>query len=1045
MGEAEEVERGGRAPGRRVAVAGAIAGGIAAIALGTAWLERAPIVAHFVDRALGARGAPARYRITALGPFAQRLEDVAIGDPRRPDLLVRRLDLHIGYGASGPYVTGVEAEGVRLRARVIDGRVSLGALDRLLPASSGGPLRLPDLAVRLADARAAIATPAGPVDLAIDGAGNLADGFRARLAAASPRLALAGCTLTHPSARIALAIDRRRPRVAGPAAIAGATCTNGLAVGAGRATLDLAFAATLDRWRGSVAPVGFAGTTPGARFGAVGGAVGVVGTRERISGDVRLAVAGIAGQGMAAREALAHGRYRYAAASGLVYAGDLALGHAALSSGARRAILRGAAAARGTPLAPLAGKAVRAAAALLADAHVAATVALTAGGPMGLAARVRRLALTGRSGGTVRIAEGAGFGWNLAERGWRADGRLVTAGGGLPAIDLTLRQPRVGAPVSGRATLAPYAAGDARLALAPVTFTSAAGQTRFATVATIDGGMAGLRADGLVLPLAGRFGGEGLVLGAGCTPIRVRRLRLAGAEIDDGAVRACGVGKAPLLRVRADGTAAAGAVLHDVRLAGRSGASPLALAADRLVVDRAGVDAAGVAVRLGAGDAQTRLDVAALAGRFDGGVAGSFAGAGGRIARVPLALSGAGGTWRVADGALVLDGALTVADSDTPPRFLPLAARDVSLRLADGRITARGALAEPRSGAGVAEVTIAHDLAAGRGEARLAVRDLTFRFKGLQPEALTPLTLGVVANVEGTVTGEGRIAWDDAGVHSTGDFATERLDLAAAFGPVTGIAGRIHFADLLGLATPPHQEATVAEVNPGVAVTGGVLHYQLLPGFRLAVEDARWPFAGGALTLDPGVLAFGADSERRLTFRLRGLDAAAFVNQLALPNLNATGTFDGTLPMIFDQSGGRIAGGAIVARPPGGTIAYVGQLSQEQVGTMGRLAFDALKAIRYRSLSIDLDGRLDGEIVSRVRFDGIRQATPDAGLLARMIHNLPFRFNISVRAPFRSLLGTARSYVDPSLLLKGGLPVPGTSERVAPDPGVQPPVSGPVR
>jgi hypothetical protein len=108
---------------------------------------------------------------------------------------------------------------------------------------------------------------------------------------------------------------------------------------------------------------------------------------------------------------------------------------------------------------------------------------------------------------------------------------------------------------------------------------------------------------------------------------------------------------------------------------------------------------------------------------------------------------------------------------------------------------------------------------------------------------------------------------------------------------------------------------------------------------------------------------------------------------------------------------------------------------------MGKLAFDALKAIRYKSLSIGLDGKLDGEIVSMVKFEGVRQATGDAGIVARMIYNLPFRFNIAIRAPFRGLMGSARSYADPNLLLNGGL-LTTTAPTSAP-PAATPPIAAP--
>ncbi|USI73830.1 intermembrane phospholipid transport protein YdbH family protein [Sphingomonas morindae] len=1001
------------------------------LVLGGVWIERQTLVRGVVDRELARRGVRASYRLVSIGPFHERLADLRIGDPRAPDLTVRSLDLALGYGAGGAQLRGVRAEGVRLAARIDSRGLSLGALDRLRPQGRGAA-GLPDLALTLADARLALATPAGAIAARLDGRGNAARDFSGRLTLAAPQLRPApGCRLTGLAGTLAVRVAGGGPELAGPLTLAGLRC-GGAALGPARIDGRASLSPALDRWEGRLALAAGPGAAGPARIAALNGALRFAGDRRATTGmgTLRLAAPRLAAAGLRAAEASLTGRLVYAGGvtgSGTVHGTGLAL-----DPDRRRALAAFGRAAASTPAGPVAAAIGAAAARLARAATLDARIALDRppGGPR---LRLADAMLRGASGGALRLA--GTLSWP-AGGGIALSGQAASAGDGLPRLTARFARPRGAAPLTATILAAPYEAGAARLALTPVTLRYDAGTLRLATRLTADGPIGGGRVEGLTLPLALAGGAGGWRLESGCVPIGFARLAVAGMTLEEGRLRGCGRAGAPIAAIDAAGRLRAGLMVADLRLAGRSGTAPLSLAADRVTLDQDRFDVTGLAVRLGAGATPTRLDIAALDGAF-GARAGRFHRLGGQIGSVPLIADGGEGEWREADGALVLAADFTLSDAQAPARFQPLAGRGLALRLDQGRVTATTGLTRPGGGATLAEVTLRHDLNAGRGSADIAVPDLAFT-PALQPEALTRLTLGVIANARGHVRGRARIDWAPGAITSQGDFETERLDFAAAFGPVTGLSGRVHFNDLLALATPPGQEVRIAEVNPGVPVTQGVLHYQLLPGQKVALEEGHWPFARGQLTLDPSLLAFDQDSERRLTFRVRGADAAAFVQDMAAPNLAATGLFDGTLPMVFDQRGGRIEGGEMVARPPGGTLAYIGALSQENVGRLGALAFDALKAIRYSALAVDLDGRLDGEIVSRVRFTGVREATPGAGLVARLIRNLPFRFSIAIRAPFRALLGTARSYADPSLLLAGtGLPAAAAPS----SPAIQPAVS----
>ena len=81
------------------------------------------------------------------------------------------VEISLGYGWSGPYVSTITADGVRLYGRFADGRLSLGALDKFRDPTSTDPFALPDLSAVLTDARARVETPWGNVGATLNGRG----------------------------------------------------------------------------------------------------------------------------------------------------------------------------------------------------------------------------------------------------------------------------------------------------------------------------------------------------------------------------------------------------------------------------------------------------------------------------------------------------------------------------------------------------------------------------------------------------------------------------------------------------------------------------------------------------------------------------------------------------------------------------------------------------------------------------------------------------------------------------------------------------------
>ncbi|TMJ19640.1 MAG: hypothetical protein E6G92_07675 [Alphaproteobacteria bacterium] len=1049
MDEATEVVRKRRWP-RRLGIALLGLALLLVLAFAIVWPMREDLATRYIEAELRARGVRATYEIRRIGLGTQIFENLALGDPRRPDLTARRVEVQVLIGLTGPRIGLITARGVRLHGRIENGRLTLGEVDKLLPPPSGQPFRLPDQRLDLKDAALDLATPAGRLAIGFAGRGNLADGFIGGIALASRELRLGTCRLDGLVARLRLRVENERPQVNGPAAIRRLACGGGFTAERPLFALGAQLSPALDRWRG-IAATRIANLRAGTQIVAgIEGRVGFDGTADRTRGDFSIDTGAAALGMLRSTSAAVAGRYDLAARRNqFAMEATLAVHGLRVAEPALASITSGLRGARGTPLGPIGEALARAVLNAGRGGAEGEALLLLDTGSGGGSLRLASIDVASRSGARLTAPGGAALSYAWPSGALQLDRDFTLTGGGFPDTRLAFAGGSDGV-VIGAGQIAPMSAGGARLALGEIAFTTGGGTTTFRTTALVDGPLGDGRVRGLRLPLTGRFGRGGFALGERCVTASFQALQLQGLAIGPSRLPICPTGRALLW---SDGGGIHfGAELRGPRLAGRMGGVPIALAASRFRIDAGGFAAAGLTVRAGWIMRISRFEAASLTGRFvPGGMAGRFAGLSGALAGVAIEVREAQGDWRLRGGTLSANGRLAALDTAEPLRFHPLRSDDVRLTLAGNRLHVTGTLAHPQSGTRVALATIDHDLASGAGRALLDVSDLRFTPQ-FQPEALTPYTVGVVALVDGSVSGQGRIEWDSRGSRSSGQFSTSNMNLAAPFGPVEGLSTTIDFTDLLGLASAPHQEARVRLIQPGIDVYDGVVRYQLQPNYHVAVESGRWPFAGGTLTLEPTILDFSRESTKNLTFRVEGLDAARFIQQMEFSNIAATGTFDGIVPMQFSQAGGRIVGGHLVARPEGGTLSYVGELSDRDLGPYGILAFDALKSMRYSRLDLTMDGALDGEFITHVNLDGIARDVagtrePAGGIRAMVVGRvlgqlarIPFHFNIRIQGRFRALLATARSFEDPSELIRAALP---QLLETQPDNNVQPHESEP--
>ncbi|MFM2372429.1 MAG: hypothetical protein RIS85_2151 [Pseudomonadota bacterium] len=1006
--------------GRRWRKVGVSVLALTVLAGGGLWLSRASIADRIIVGQLASYGLPATYEIESIGPGTQILRNVVIGDPKRPDLTVDRVLVGIQYRFGTPTVGSVRLVRPRVYGQYLNDKLSFGALDKVLfaPRDKAQPFALPKLDLVIEDGRGLMLTEFGKVGFALDGKGALQNGFAGTLAAVAPQLSANGCRASGVQLSGKIAIREERPEFRGPLRLAGLVCANGTRSGAIVAQLD---------GRADKAFSGYAGnaTLRAQGLGAPGVEAETLALDTRLawrdnaltgrveanaggvrSGGARIGLLGLEGS-LRARDGLRKAEFR-----GALEGEGLRQG-AALDNALARAQQSG----EGSLLAPLVAQMRAGLKREERGSRLSGEIALRRNDE-GTSLVVPQAQLVGGSGQPLLTLSRFQVVDSQAGGPPRLAGNFTTGGAGLPRVVGRMEQGRAGRALF-RLTMAPWRAQGGVLAIPEMMVAQVGdGSFGFSGMAELSGAIPGGSVQNLVLPVSGAYSAKGeLALWQRCVTARFDSLELGAMAVDRQALALCPPGGSAIVRNGVAGLRLA-AGTPGLAMTGRLGETPLTLKTGAVGFAWPGVlTAKAVDVQLGPADTATRLKLADLDARLGKDFTGTFAGVEAQMAAVPLDVAGAAGQWRFADGALVLSQVgFDLTDRLAPQRFEKLRGEGATLSLADNRITANALLREAKSGREVARTAIRHDLSNGTGHADLNVDGLVFD-KAFGVDQLTYLAKGVVANANGTVRGTGEIDWNGRGVTSTGRFSTDGMDLAAAFGPVKGLSGTLEFTDLLGMVTAPHQKLKVASINPGIEVNDGLIDLTILPEQVLRLHDARWPFLGGTLVLQPTDLRLGIAEARRYTLSVEGIDAAKFVEKMELGNLAATGIFDGQFPLVFDANGGRIEEGTLVSRAPGGNVSYVGALTYEDLSPMANYAFDALKSMDYRTMTIAMRGDLEGEIVTNVKFGGVKQgAGTKQNFITRQVANLPIQFNINIRAPFYQLITSIKAMYDPAFI-----------------------------
>jgi hypothetical protein len=906
-------------PARRRAALIAWAGVAFALVILALYSARRSLVEAELNGWLRSHGVRGRVQVAGLG-ISAATGRLVVGDPASPDLVIPRAEIAYGL-AGGLSVRSVTLFQPSLRARLHDGRLSLGAVDPIIEAMRKAPPSGVHAGPTIVahDATVALATDAGPLTIRGDVTvekGRLvrlqATSAPARLQARGAAAELGGAQLSAQvrGDRLAVILDAPVLRLAG----------QGLEARGGRLRVSAEAPYPDHAWRDAdvTAHAELAAAQASAGGQAVGSALFTAALAGKASGgpaDLAFAGRGAAelranqgaaagGKASAIRAAVTAETLRWTRRGGDVLAaevsgrmlvdryarGDLTLGAVTvegrgplrIDAGGATLRVQGSAAAHGawTGLGPVAPGEADALTALNRAARSfrvtapAFTLQTQGGGlALGLPQPARIAADTG---GSATLAQ--------AGRGWV----VTSAGGGLP---------------QGRAELD-------RVALAGSAATAHGRVHVVLSVGPVEDG---------AFDAAGKLrivGGVASFAGDGCARFDIGRLALGTNDVRRLDGRLCPAGGPllgpPLLSIgggwrimgRGEGLSAEVPFLQ-ARLAEGSGAVDL------------GSGRAGLFARLTLTQGQGS-DLAPQT-RFN-----------------PVALSGeaslAGDLWR---------GAVQVRDP---------------------------------AGRRLVDVSLRHESRSGHGGVAIATGPLAFQPGGLQPAALSPIAAPLGSPATGEASFQGRFDWTAQSVSSSGVLDAPQFDFQSPAGKVSGFSGHIVFDNLAPLHAAPGQALRAQEVVTPIGPLRELTAAIALDADALTVVSGQAAFAGGAVRVEDFVLPLAANAAVRGAVDLDGVQLSDLVRSSPFGDRVALAArVSGRVPFAVQGGRLRVTGGALHNVEPGRLSIQRQALSGAQASgggtpavpgadTFTDFAYQAMENLAFTKLEASVDSRPNGRL-----------------------------------------------------------------------------------
>jgi hypothetical protein len=119
-------------PRRRWRAVAVVLLGLLILALAVVWFQRENLANRIIASQLEKLKVEATYKVKSIGARQQVLTDVVVGNPARPDFTAERVEIETELTLGVPTIRAVRAVKPRLYGSYLNGKLSFGALDKVL-------------------------------------------------------------------------------------------------------------------------------------------------------------------------------------------------------------------------------------------------------------------------------------------------------------------------------------------------------------------------------------------------------------------------------------------------------------------------------------------------------------------------------------------------------------------------------------------------------------------------------------------------------------------------------------------------------------------------------------------------------------------------------------------------------------------------------------------------------------------------------------------------------------------------------------------------